>query len=124
MKTTILNKEKLKREEHVIDATDKSLGRLATEIAVFLMGKNRIDYTPHVDAGGFVEINNLSKLKISSKKEGKKYYRHSGYPKGLKTKTLKELWEKDPKKIINLAVRRMLPVNRLRKTRLSRLSFK
>ncbi len=124
MKTTILKKETLKREEHEIDATGLVLGRLATKIAVVIMGKNRVDYTPHVDCGGFVKIKNLEKLNIYPQKEEKKYYTHSLYPGGLKTTTLKDLWAKSPKQVIMLAVRRMLPDNTLRKARLSRISFK
>lgn len=124
MKTTILKKETLDREKHEIDASGMSLGRLATKIAVIIMGKNRVDYTPHVDCGGFVEIKNLEKLNIYPKKEEKKYYRHTLYPGGLKTTTLKDLWAKSPKQVIMFAVRRMLPDNTLRKIRLSRISFK
>lgn len=124
MKTMIQKKEEVKREKHEIDASDRVLGRLAREIAELLSGKNKIDYTPHVDTGDFVEISNLEKLHIPHKKLKKKYYKHSGYPQGLKEKTLRQIWENDPQKVFIKAVRGMLPDNRLREERLKRLTFK
>lgn len=125
MKTTIAKKENLQREKREIDASGKALGRLAEEIAVALMGKDKVMYTPHVDTGDFVEVSNADQIALTQKKkEDKKYYKHSGYPGGLKTKTLKQLWEEDHEEVLRKAVRGMLPVNRLRKPRLSRLSFK
>lgn len=106
----------------IIDATNKSLGRLASEIAKYLMGKHKPDWYPHKDTGETVIVNNFSKIKIDKKKWGKKYYFKFGRKLGsLKKYTLKQMWEKDPKKILIEAVSGMLPKNKLRKKRLKRL---
>lgn len=113
-----------KRKTYQIDANGKILGRLASEIAVLLQGKNRSDYKPNIDCGHFVEVKNVDKLKFSGKKENSKiYYHFSGYPSGLKQKKLQDLFKQKPQKVLEIAVRRMLPKNRLLKERIKRLKF-
>ena len=108
------------RKWFVVDATDKTVGRLCTHIAMVLMGKNKPDYTPFLDMGDHVVVINASKAKIKgSKNEQKNYYSHSGYPGGLKTISYKKMMEDNPEKVIEYAVRRMLP-----KTKLGRAMFK
>ena len=109
------------RETHKLDATDKAPGRLATEISLLLQGKNKVDWSPEKDNGGLVELSNVSKIKITGKKlEDKIYYRYSGYPGGLKKRSMKELTQEE---IVKHAVWKMLPKNRLRSKRIKRLKF-
>ena len=113
---------KIERKIYKIDASGKTVGRLATQIALILRGKHKSDYTPHLDMGDIVEVSNVDKLKFTGKKLAqKKYYRHSGYPGGLKETVLKDLFKKDPAEVLRRAVRKMLPANRLRKKMLKRL---
>lgn len=106
-----------------LDATGKSIGRLATEVAIALEGKHRPDYQANVDSGDFVEIRNASKLVIKGKKlEQKNYYHYSGYPGGMAVKTLKEVMAKNPGDAIKRAVKNMLPKNRMQIIRLKRLT--
>ncbi len=122
MKTFMLRKEDVKRDWYLVDATGKTLGRLASEIAKILMGKNKPTYTPHVDGGDFVVVINAEKIFVTGKKLNQKiYYRHTGYFGHLKETTLKEMLEKKPEEVIRLAVKGMLPKNRLRDRRLKRL---
>ena len=117
MKTFSLKKEDVNRQWYVVDATDKVLGRLATKIADRIRGKDKATYTPHTDGGDYVIVINASKVKVTgSKFEDKKYYTHSLYPGGLKTKTFRELNETNPEKIIFEAVKGMLPKNKLNKS--------
>lgn len=112
----------LKREWHLLDAKGEVLGRLATRVAVLLIGKHKKDYVPHQDVGDNVVVINAREVRVTGRKEKQKvYWRHSGYPGGLKSITLGELREKDPTKIIKLAVYNMLPGNRLRRGRMLRL---
>lgn len=114
----------IKRETHIIDATSQSLGRLATKVATLLSGKNRTDFVPYHDKGNFVTIKNIDKIKITGKKlEQKKYYHFTGYPGGLKTKKMGEVFEKNPQLVFRKAVYRMLPKNKLQKPRIKRLKF-
>jgi len=114
----------MERKTHTIDAENKILGRLASEIAVLLRGKHKPDFAPHKDAGDFVVVKNADKIRISGKKMDQKKYRHySGYPGGLKEKPLKELFEKKPDEVLRRAVMGMLPKNRLRAKMIKRLSF-
>jgi large subunit ribosomal protein L13 len=114
----------MKRQTHIIDAKNRILGRLATEIANLLRGKHKPDFLPNKDMGDFVIVKNVEKLKISGKKMEKKiYYRHSGYLGGLKEIPLKRIWQKDPAKVLKMAVFRMLPKNKLRKKWIKRLKF-
>ena len=116
MKTYSLKKEDVTRQWLVIDATDKVLGRVATKIADKIRGKDKPSYTPHTDGGDYVIVVNAEKIKVTgSKYENKKYYTHSLYPGGLKTKTFRELNENNPERIIEEAVKGMLPKNKLGK---------
>ena len=107
-----------------IDAKGKALGRLASEVALLLQGKHLPSYHPRLEGDTKVVIVNASKIKFTGKKyKKKKYYRHTGYLGGLKERKLHELFEKDPKKVILLAIKGMLPKNRLRKRRLKRVEI-
>lgn len=112
----------IKRGWHFRDAEDKVLGRLASEVASLLMGKKKPTYAPHLDSGDWVVVTNAAKVKVTGKKEKDKiYYRHSGYPGGLKEIPFAKMRREQPEKIIKLAVYGMLPGNRLRKGRMRRL---
>lgn len=112
----------IERKTYTIDATEDSFGRLATKVANILRGKNKIDYTPHIDNGDFVVITNIDSLKITGNKLNKKeYFHHSGYLGGLKTKLMKDLTNEE---IFRTAVFEMLPDNKTRKAVIKRLSFK
>ena len=122
MKTYSLKKEEVERNWFVIDVTDRILGRVATKIADRIRGKDKPTFTPHTDGGDYVVVINAEKVKVTgSKFENKKYYSHSLYPGGLKTKTFKELNEKNPEKIIEEAVKGMLPKNKLGKSIIKKL---
>ena len=104
----------IQRSWYVIDATDVPLGRLASEVAQVLRGKNNPTYAPHMDGGDYVIVVNADKVHVSGNKEIEKiYYRHSGYPGGLRAETLSEVREKHPERLVEVAVRGMLPKNRL-----------
>lgn len=110
------------RRWHLLDAQSQPLGRLATKAAGLLIGKHKPTYSPHVDGGDYVIVTNARNLVVTGQKETTKtYYRHSGYPGNLRQKSLREQREVDPCKIINWAVRGMLPKNKLRPDRLARL---
>lgn len=112
----------ISRQYHLFDAKGKILGRLATEIAIVLSGKSRVDFTPNVDAGDFVVVVNTDKIDVTGNKDEKKvYHSYSGYPGGIYSITLGELREKDSRKIIQNAVYGMLPKNKLRAPRMARL---
>ena len=122
MKTYSLKKEDVNRDWFVIDVADMVLGRVATKIADRIRGKDKPTFTPHTDGGDYVVVINAEKVKVTgSKFENKKYYSHSLYPGGLKTKTFKELNEKNPEKIIEEAVKGMLPKNKLGKSIIKKL---
>ena len=122
MKTYSAKPSEVKRNWYVVDASVVPLGRLSTTIANLLTGKGKPMYTQHIDVGDYVIVVNADKLVVTGKKfEDKKYYRHSGYPGGIKETTLAELMEKDSTKVIRKAIRGMLPVNKLRDDRLARL---
>jgi large subunit ribosomal protein L13 len=114
-KTFNLKREEIKRKWYVVDARDKILGRLATEIAKKLRGKDKPTFTPHVDCGDFIIIINAEKIKVKggNKLEDKKYYRHSGYVGNLKVTSLEEMLKKNPEFVIKNAVRGMIPHNTL-----------
>lgn len=113
------------RKMHKIDADGKAVGRLASQIAILLRGKNKPEYKPHLDQGDIVEVSNIGKLKFSGKKlEQKKYYHYSGYPGGLKETKMSDLAKKDPAEILRRAVREMLPPTKLRTGMLKRLIIK
>lgn len=110
---------------HVIDATNQSLGRLASKIAVLLRGKHKPNFTPHLDQGDKVKVLNVDKIKVTSKKlEQKVYYKYSGYPGGLKKRKMAEVFEKNPQEVLRRAVYNMLPKNKLRAKMMKRLKFK
>lgn len=114
MKTYVPKKDELEKKWWLIDAEGKVLGRLATEIAVLLRGKRNPKYIDFMDSGDFVVVINAEKVKVTGRKmEQKKYYSHSGYPGGLKERTLKELLAKKPEEVIKKAVWGMIPKNRL-----------
>ncbi|MGM0439210.1 MAG: 50S ribosomal protein L13 [Patescibacteria group bacterium] len=114
----------MERQTHTIDATDKSPGRLASKIAVLLRGKNKPDFEKHKDMGDEVFVENVDKMKLTGKKvEQKKYYSHSGYPGGLKEKSMEELMEDHPDEVLRRAVFGMLPKNKLRAKQIKRLKF-
>ena len=113
-KTYTQKPSEVTREWFVIDAATAPLGRVATEIAKYLIGKYKPTYTPHIDAGDYVIVINAAQVAATGKKmEQKKYYRHSGYPGALKQRTLKEMMERFPERVIEQAVRGMLPRNRI-----------
>lgn len=115
----------IERNTHKIDAENKAVGRIASEIAIILRGKNKPEFEPHIDAGDFVEVENIDKLKFTGNKiDQKKYYKYSGYPSGLKETKLKDLVENNPADILKRAVRSMLPATRLRTGMLKRLIIK
>lgn len=107
---------------HTIDASNKSLGRLASEIALILQGKNKTIFVPHQNQGDKVKVKNASKIKLTGNKlEQKKYYHHSGHPGGLKIIPLKQIWSKSPEKILEKTIKGMLPKNKLLKERMKNL---
>ncbi len=115
----------MKKQIHTIDATGKSLGRLASRIAIILQGKHRADFKPNTPGQDFIVVENIKKMKITGKKmEQKKYYRHSGYLGGLKETPLSKLFEKDPAQVLRKAVWGMLPKNKLRSKMIKRLTIK
>ena len=110
MKSYKANPDKIERKWYVVDATDCTLGRLASEVAKVLRGKNKPEFTPHVDTGDYVIIVNAEKIKVTGKKLDQKiYYHHSEYVGGMKETTLKEMLAKKPEKVLELAVKGMLP---------------
>ncbi|MDD4892175.1 MAG: 50S ribosomal protein L13 [Phycisphaerae bacterium] len=115
MSTTLVRKADVKRGWHVIDATDKPLGRMAASIARVLMGKHKVDYTPNADCGDYVIVVNAAKIRVDarSKWKTKEYQRYSFYPSGQKRIPFREMLEKHPERVIQLAVKRMLPKNKL-----------
>ncbi|NIM68391.1 MAG: 50S ribosomal protein L13 [Armatimonadetes bacterium] len=122
MKTQFAKKGETERKWYVVDAEGKVLGRLATQVASRLRGKHKPVFTPHVDTGDFVVVINADKVKFTGKKLDQKiYYRHSNYPGGLKSETLKERLEAKPEEVVRDAVWGMLPKNRLGRTLIKKL---
>jgi large subunit ribosomal protein L13 len=122
--TKSINKDGVTRKWWVVDASTMTLGRLSVVIANQLIGKGKPNYTPHVDGGDFVIVINSDKLVVTGAKlDDKPYYRHSGYPGNLKTMALKDMITKDSRKVIELAVKGMLPKNKLVDGRLKRLKI-
>ncbi len=115
MKTYIIKASEIKRGRHVVDASGKTLGRLATRIAILLMGKHKPEYAPNLDCGDFVVVTNAGKVRVTKAKYAaqKVYYRHSGYPGGLKSITLDKLMEAHPTRAVEYAVEGMIPHTRL-----------
>jgi large subunit ribosomal protein L13 len=122
MKTYVANSNDRERNWVLVDAEGQTLGRLATQIADTLRGKRKPVYTPHVDTGDFVVVVNAEKISVTGqKRQEKMYYRHSGYPGGLKSRTLNDMLERRPEEVIRLAVKGMLPRNRLARKQLTKL---
>jgi len=122
MKTYSTKASDIKRQWHVIDASGKVLGRLATQAAGLLMGKHKPLFSPNLDSGDFVVIINADKVRVTSNKAGQKlYYRHSGYPGGLKSISLEKTLQTNPTQVIEHAVKGMLPHNRLRAKMMKKL---
>ena len=122
MKTYSQKAKEIKREWYIIDASTMPLGKLAVIIADKLMGKSKVTYTPHIDNGDYVVVTNAKNVVVTGNKMvNKKYYRHSGYPGGLKELKLEEVLEKDPARVVREAVKGMLPKNKLAAERLKRL---
>jgi large subunit ribosomal protein L13 len=121
-KTYLPPQASLEREWYIVDATDKRLGRLASEIANVLRGKNKPQYTPHMDTGDFVIVVNAEKVAVTGKKRSQKLYRrHSGRPGGMKTETFAKLQDRLPERIVEQAVKGMLPKNSLGKQLFTKL---
>ncbi|MBD3251211.1 50S ribosomal protein L13 [Candidatus Uhrbacteria bacterium] len=115
---------KIERATHTIDATDRPLGRVSTEIAKYLMGKHKATYTPHIDAGDFVKVVNASKVKLTGKKwDEMVHYRSSNRPGGIKRVAVKTLREERPEEIIRHSVKYMLPKNKQQNERMKRLTI-
>ncbi|MDP2693018.1 MAG: 50S ribosomal protein L13 [bacterium] len=111
-------------DKYEIDATGRAVGRIATEVAMILRGKNKPDFTPHIDSGNFVTVNNASQVKFTGKKLVQKdYHHHTMYPGGLKTKSMKKVFDENPTEVIKRAVYGMLPKNRLRSEMMKRLTI-
>ena len=122
MATYSAKKGEVERSWYIIDAENKVLGKLATKIAVILRGKHKPVFTPHVDTGDFVVVINAKKVHLTGRKlANKMYYRHTGYPGGLKSMSAEEMLKKKPEDIIKLAVRGMLPKNKLGRKQLTKL---
>jgi len=122
MKTYVATPANRQRDWYVVDAEGKTLGRLATQIADALRGKRKPEYTPHVDTGDFVIVVNAEKIVVTGNKlNDKLYHRHSGYPGGLKSRTLQEQLERRPEEVIRKAVKGMLPRNRLARRQITKL---
>ena len=122
MKTFVATPANRERNWLVVDATGKTLGRLATEIANVLRGKRKPEYTPHCDVGDFVIVVNAEKVSVTgNKRQEKRYYRHSGFPGGLRSRTFEEMIARRPEEVLRLAVKGMLPRNRLGRQQLRKL---
>ena len=122
LSTDSANSETVKRDWYIIDATDKVLGRLSTEVAKRLRGKHKVEYTPHVDTGDYIILTNIDKIRVTGKKaKDKIYYRHTGYPGGIKEINFEKLQASKPEMIIEKAVKGMLPKGPLGRQMLSKL---
>jgi large subunit ribosomal protein L13 len=122
MKTKSYKNTDLDKKWLLLDARDETLGRLSSKIASILMGKNKAQYTPHNDLGDYVVVVNAEKIRVTGNKDiQKKYYKHTGYPGGLKSSTFSEVIEKNPENVILKAVKGMLPKNKLSSSMISKL---
>ena len=124
MKTWNAKPGAVERHWYVVDAEGQTLGRLATQIADTLRGKRKPEYTPHIDTGDFVVVINAEKVHVSgNKRQDKRYYRHSGYPGGLRSRSFEEMLARRPEEIIRLAVKGMMPRNRLARRQITKLKI-
>ena len=122
METKSYKNTDLDKKWLLLDARDETLGRLSSKIASILMGKNKAQYTPHNDLGDYVVVVNAEKIRVTGNKDiQKKYYKHTGYPGGLKSSTFSEIIEKNPENVILKAVKGMLPKNKLSSSMISKL---
>lgn len=122
MKTYTPKEGEVAREWYVVDAEDKILGRLATEIATRLRGKHKPEFAPHIDVGDFIVVINAEKIRVTGNKlDAKKYYHHTGYPGGIREINLKDLLATKPEMVIEKAVRGMLPKNKIGRAQLKKL---
>ena len=122
MKTYVATPADRERNWLLVDADGQTLGRLATQIAATLRGKRKPEYTPHCDVGDFVVVVNAERISVTgNKRQDKRYYRHSGYPGGLRSRTLNDMLERRPDEVIRIAVRGMLPRTRLGRAQLRKL---
>lgn len=122
MKTVSMRAEDVRHSWFVVDAEDKVLGRLATEVARRLRGKHKPEYTPHVDTGDYIVVVNAEKVRVTgAKTTDKMYYRHSGYPGGIKSRSFEQMRDSHPERIIEKAVKGMLPRNPLGRAMLKKL---
>lgn len=114
----------MERKTYTVDASGKILGRLATDIAMHLMGKTDAAYQPHLDSGDYVVVTNVAEMQVTGKKmEQKVYHHHTARPGGLRTKGMRQLWEEDPAEVLRRAVSRMLPKTKHRTARMLRLTI-
>lgn len=124
MKTYSIKSGEIERQWHVIDASGKTLGRLASEVAIILLGKNKPTFSNHINVGDYVVVVNAAKVKVTGNKDKQKmYYSHSNYPGGLRTVSYSDMLKKNPEKIITSAVKGMIPRNRLGRQIMSRLKI-
>ena len=124
MKTYVAKPTDRERNWLVVDATGQTLGRLATQIADALRGKRKPEYTPHIDTGDFVVVINAEKVSVTgNKRNDKRYYRHSGYPGGLRSRTFQEMIDRRPEEVLRLAVKGMMPRNRLARKQITKLKI-
>src|SRR5215813_435892 len=124
MKTYSAKPREISQSWYLVDADARTLGRLATQIADVLRGKGKPQYTPHVDTGDFVVVVNAEKIAVTGKKlDEKLYYRHSGYPGGLRQRTLREQLDRQPTEVLRKAVKGMLPRNKLGRAQLTKLKI-
>jgi large subunit ribosomal protein L13 len=122
MKTFVAKPSDRQRDWYVVDAQGKTLGRLATQIADVMRGKRKPTYTPHIDTGDFVIVVNAEKIAVTGNKRADKlYHRHSGYPGGLRTRTFEQMITRRPEEVIRIAVKGMMPRNRLARKQLTKL---
>jgi large subunit ribosomal protein L13 len=124
VRTFTAKKEEIERDWYVIDAEGQTLGRLASRIAPILRGKHKATYTPHLDCGDYVVVLNADKVRVTGRKlDQKMYYRHSGYPGGLKAISLRDQLDRHPDRVLHQAVRGMLPKNRLGRQMIKKLKI-
>jgi large subunit ribosomal protein L13 len=124
MRTYVATPTTRERNWLVVDANGKTLGRLATQVADALRGKRKPEYTPHCDVGDFVIVVNAERIAVTGKKRSdKRYYRHSGYPGGLRSRTLAEMLDRHPEDVVRLAVKGMMPRSRLARQQLRKLKI-
>jgi large subunit ribosomal protein L13 len=122
MKTVSAKKEEVSRKWYVVDASEKTLGRLSTEIANRLRGKHKASFTPHVDTGDYIIVVNAEKIRVTGRKTtDKTYYHHTGFPGGIKSITFDKLIDKAPERVIETAVKGMMPKNKLSRAMLTKL---